>query len=198
MKPLLFFDTETTGLPVWDKPSGDECQPHICQLAAKLTDETGNTLCSMNTIIKPDGWIIPEDIATIHQISTEKALAVGVPLGTALTMFFDLWRVSSMRVGFNESFDARMVRIAIKRHLQDEDFAEEWKNGEKYCAMQKSRMICNIPNAKGTGTKNPKLSEAYKHFTGSDHTDAHDAMADVQATIDVYFGISIHNDRQSS
>lgn len=189
METLLFYDTETTGLPIWDKPSGDEDQPHICQLAAILTDSTGNHLSAMNMLIKPHEWEISDELAAFHGITTEKALAGGVDVHTALSMFFALWRQSSMRVGFNESFDARMIRIAIKRHIKEDDFADEWKDGEKYCAMQKSRMICNISNAKGTGTKPPKLTEAYHHFTGSTHTDAHDAMADVLATIDVYFGI---------
>lgn len=194
MKTLLFYDDETTGLPVWDKPSGDDCQPHICQKAAVLTDEHGNHLSSMNTLIYPNGWTIPDDLTAIHGITTSKAEAGGIPASIALKMFLALWRQSDVRIGFNESFDARMVRIGIKRDLQDEELAEEWKNGEKYCAMQKSRMICKIPNARGTGTKPPKLSEAYEFFTGKELVGAHDAMTDVLATIDVYFGIMAHEE----
>jgi len=196
MKTLLFYDTETTGLPIWDKPSGDECQPHICQLAAILSDEQGNHLSSMNALIHPENWTIPEDMSNIHGITTQKAESGGISIITAILMLNDLWEKSDIRIGFNESFDARMVRISIKRHF-DEEFAEKWKAGEKYCAMQKSRMICKIPNAKGTATKAPNLTEAYKHFTGKDLANAHDAMADVLATIDIYFGILKHEGNQS-
>lgn len=38
MNPALFFDTETTGLPLFEQPSEDPRQPHIVQLAACLVD----------------------------------------------------------------------------------------------------------------------------------------------------------------
>nr|WP_299241463.1 hypothetical protein [uncultured Halomonas sp.] len=39
MTPILFFDTETTGLPDWKVPSDSEHQPHLVQLAAVLADD---------------------------------------------------------------------------------------------------------------------------------------------------------------
>ncbi|MCK4621311.1 MAG: hypothetical protein KAT62_03750 [Desulfuromonadales bacterium] len=39
MKPVIFYDTETTGLPDWKNPSGGETQPHIVQIGAILADE---------------------------------------------------------------------------------------------------------------------------------------------------------------
>lgn len=38
MKPILFYDTETNGLPLWREPSNHPGQPHITQLAAELCD----------------------------------------------------------------------------------------------------------------------------------------------------------------
>lgn len=37
--------------------------------------------------------------------------------------------------------------------------------------------------------KFPKLTEAYKHFTGKPLEGAHGAMADTQACLDVWFAI---------
>ena len=189
MGPLLIYDTETTAFPLWKEPSSDPGQPHICQLAAVLVDSGGSIMSSMNTIIKPDGWEITDEGAIkTHGITTEKALAWGIDIDVAMAQFFAMWRLSVKRIGFNEPFDARMVRIEILRR-QAQSLAEEWKAGDSYCAMRSSRSLCNVPNAKGTGTKNPTLAEAYHHFTGFEHIDAHDAMGDVMATKDVYFGI---------
>ena len=38
MNIALFYDTETTGLPLYDQPSDDPRQPHIVQLGAILVD----------------------------------------------------------------------------------------------------------------------------------------------------------------
>ncbi|MGT2505722.1 hypothetical protein [Cupriavidus basilensis] len=61
MTPILFYDTETSGLPQWSLPSEDPSQPHITQIAAELHDEdTGTTLAFMDLLIRPDGWTIPK------------------------------------------------------------------------------------------------------------------------------------------
>ncbi len=47
----LAYDTETTGLPDWNKPSDDPGQPRITQLAAELfDDETGEVLAGFHTL----------------------------------------------------------------------------------------------------------------------------------------------------
>ena len=71
MALLFFYDTETTGIPNFKEPSEHPDQPHIVQIAAALVDdETRKTVSSINLIIKPDGWAIPEELTEIHGIST--------------------------------------------------------------------------------------------------------------------------------
>ena len=77
MNLALAYDTETTGLPLWNDPSDDPRQPHIVQLAAALVDiDTRRTIASMDVIVKPDGWTIPDDTVAVHGITTEHALRV--------------------------------------------------------------------------------------------------------------------------
>ena len=77
MKPILVFDVETTGLPLWNEPSEDPRQPHLVQLAALLVDDdTRQVISTLDVIVRPDGWLIPEDVAAVHGITTERAAAL--------------------------------------------------------------------------------------------------------------------------
>lgn len=61
MKTILFYDTETTGLPNWKTPSGHYAVPHIVQIGALLVDvETKEVLKELDVIVKPEGWEIPK------------------------------------------------------------------------------------------------------------------------------------------
>lgn len=189
MDNLLFYDTETTGLPLWKEPSGHPGQPHICQLAAVLTNQAGRQIHAMDVLIRPDGWVIPDDMVEFHGITTERALDEGIDIKVALNVLFELWGQCDKRVGAQEPHDARQVRIAIKRDMTDDAFADKWKDGEKSCVLQMARNICKVPNAKGTGIKMPTLIEAHEYFFPGKGFKAHDAMADVHATMDVYFAM---------
>lgn len=194
MNLKLFYDTETTGLPDFKAPSESAHQPHIVQLAALLVDmDTRETIQSMDVIIRPDGWTIPDDVAAVHGITTEHALDVGIPESLAVSMFMELW-AGRARVAHNEQFDARIVRIALMR-FHSEDAADIWKSGPTECTARLATPICALPpteKMKAVGRfhhKTPNLGEAYRHFTGKELENAHSAMADVTACRDVYFAI---------
>lgn len=179
MNLKLFFDTETTGLPVWSQPSGDECQPHIVQLAASLVDaDARKVIQTIDVIIKPDGWEIPADSSAIHGITTEYAMDVGVSELLAVDMLLGLLG-DRERIAYNQQFDERIIRIALKRYDFREDVIDSWRSGRKDCAMKLSRAAI--------GGKNPTLSAAYEHFTGKPLDGAHSAITDTNACMDVYF-----------
>jgi len=184
MKNLLVFDTETTGIPNWKTPSGGEDQPHIVQLAAHVVDVESRAIKqSINVIIKPNGWVIPDDTIELHGITNEYAHAHGIPEEFAVAVLLEMWKNCDIRVAHNTTFDNRIIRIATKRYMSDE-VIESWKAGEYFCTMINSKKII--------GGKNPKLSEAYKHFTGDDLKNAHSAIADTNACLKVYWGIQDH------
>ena len=188
----FFYDTETTGLPLWSTPSSDIMQPHIVEFAAAVVDlDSKEIVHSASVIVRPDGWTIPQEVTDIHGITTEEAYDVGIPEKNVITLAMDLWRTAGLRVGHNEGFDARILRIAIKRHLEQydgvEDLAERWKLGEKFCTAHGSRPLVALPKS-----KMPTLTEAYIHFTGKTLEGVHSAYADVEATVAVYFGIQRH------
>jgi DNA polymerase-3 subunit epsilon len=179
MSYSFHYDTETTGLPDWKVPSDNASQPHIVQLAALLVDNTTQeTVASMNVIIKPDGWIIPKEVSDIHGITTEHALTVGIPEQAAVEMLLRL-RGDHDRVAYNKTFDQRIIRIALKRFFSGET-TDKWAiKDDHHCSMRLAREVI--------GGKQPKLIEAYKMLCGKDLVDAHTAIADAQASKEVYF-----------
>lgn len=193
MSLILCWDTETTGLPLFSQPSEDPGQPHMAQIAAVLFEEsTRQAISSMNVIVRPEGWEIPDEVARVHGITTEKALAVGIPEWCALSMFHEMWKVSSARLAFNEPFDARIMRIAYKRY-RDDEHADAFKAGTAICAAKMATPVVQLPptaKMKAAGRnhfKTPNLGEAYKFFTGKTLENAHSALVDVKACMEVYF-----------
>lgn len=193
MSHALFYDTGTTGMPLWDKPSDHPDQPHLVQLAACRVDlDTRKVISSINLIVRPNGWDIPKEVSAIHGITADFAMQVGVDEGAALGVFLDMWG-GIKRIGHNEGFDARIIRIAQRRHL--DDGLDKWKGSEAECTATLATPIVKCPptakmlKAGRKHYKKPTLSEAYQHFMGTPLDGAHDAMVDVQACMDIYFAI---------
>lgn len=197
MNTILFYDTETSGFPLWDQPSDDPRQPHIVQMAGILANaDTREEISSFDLIALPAGWTIPQDVAEIHGVTTDFALTVGVSEKLLVANLMHLWQASSRRVAHNESFDARMVRIGIKRFsVGSPETPDEWKNGEAECTASMSTPILDLPPTeamRATGRnfpKKPKLTEAYEFFFGKPLEGAHSAMADARACMEVYWAI---------
>ena len=194
MTRVVFFDTETTGLPAFKQPSDHPDQPHIVQLAALLVDvPTRRVLSTLDVMVRPDGWLIPDEAASVHGITTEMAADLGVPESLAVEMLLDLIG-DRTRVAHNQPFDARIVRIACLRHFEPSQ-ADAWTEGAAECTAQLSTPILKLPptdrmRAAGfTKFKTPNLGEAVRHFTGKPLENAHSALADVRGCMDVWFAI---------
>ena len=183
MNLILPFDTETSGMVDWKKPSEGVDQPHIVQLAANLVDaDTKKAIQSMDVIVKPNGWTISQEMTDIHGITDEMAHDVGIPEKLAVEMFISLWS-QRLRVAHNTTFDNRIIRIALKRYFPE--WVDLWSEAEAgvdyFCTMIHARKIM--------GGKQPTLGEAYEHFTGKVLLDAHQASVDTNACQEIYFAI---------
>lgn len=196
MKPVLFYDTETTGLPLFKEPSEHPAQPHLVQLGARLVDiDTREIISTLDVVIRPDGWEIPVDVAAIHGITTEKAMAVGVPEPLALRMLLEMWEPCGERIGHNEQFDARLIRIAQHRFGLGDSELEAWKAGPSQCTQILSTPILKLPptekmlKAGFNKNKSANLGEAFEFFTGRPLSGAHSALVDVDACMAVWFAI---------
>lgn len=174
----LFFDTETTGLPRnWKAPVQQvDNWPRLIQIAWLIYNEAGELLKEQQYIIKPNGFTIPKEASNVHGITTERAIQEGVPLTGVLQEFnHDISAVNSL-VAHNMSFDEKIVGAEFIRGA----FQTALFKRPRLCTMLASIDFCNIPGR--YGNKWPKLSELHIKLFGADFADAHDAMADIQAT----------------
>lgn len=179
----LFFDTETTGLPRnWKAPVTDlNNWPRMVQLAFLLYDPDGNEISGGDYIIRPEGYRIPADASRIHGITTERALLEGRPLPEVLEVFNSLVPQAGYLVAHNISFDEKIIGAEFLRcHMPN------GLNGKrKICTMDSTTNFCAINGP--YGYKWPKLSELHYKLFRSGFEEAHNAAADIRATVKCFW-----------
>jgi len=174
----LFFDTETTGLPrSWKAPvTRLDNWPRLVQLAWLTYDAAGNCLSEQNRIIRPEGFSIPADAASVHGISTERAMEEGLPLQEVLVEFSAQAQDAELLVAHNRSFDEKIVGAELLRH----DFQNIIDVKRRICTMKSTTDFCRIHGP--YGYKWPKLSELHYELFREYFEEAHNAAVDINAT----------------
>jgi DNA polymerase III epsilon subunit-like protein len=174
----LFFDTETTGLPKnWNAPVSDLGNwPRLVQIAWLLYDADGRKVLGQDHIIKPQGFTIPQEAASIHGITTEKAEKNGVPLRFVLEDFSGQLERASYLVAHNVRFDEKIVGAEFLR----EGVTDKLYQTRKICTMTATTSFCKLPGNYGD-YKWPKLSELHSKLFGAEFEEAHNALVDIEA-----------------
>jgi DNA polymerase III epsilon subunit-like protein len=124
----------------------------------------------------------------VHGISVEMSDKYGFYPGQAFELFIDLAKNADRIIAHNISFDWRLLTILATRlgpkALKD---METLKAIPKVCTMKTTTQLCKLPFPKGgRGYKWPKLEELHHFLFNEKVIDAHDALADVNATIRCY------------
>ncbi len=173
----LFFDTETTGIPVtWNAPLSDlDNWPRLVQIAWLQYDNKGKELSERNHIIKPEGFTIPLDASQIHGITTERAQREGIALKTVLNEFAMLIDRSRLLIAHNMAFDEKIVGAELLRNRMNNSLAQT----QKICTMETSTDYCKLPG--DYGFKWPKLTELHSKLFGDGFNEAHNAAVDIRA-----------------
>jgi DNA polymerase-3 subunit epsilon len=175
---ILFFDTETTGLPKnWKAPVTDlNNWPRLAQLAYLLYDKRGNLIANGDHIIKPDGFTIPVESSQIHKITQNRAINEGISLRSALIDFNNVIEMANSVVAHNMSFDEKIIGAEYIRTGIPNLISQK----KRLCTMEKSTNFCSLP---GTyGYKWPKLSELHFKLFNTGFEEAHNAAIDIKAT----------------
>jgi DNA polymerase III epsilon subunit-like protein len=174
----LFFDTETTGLPLnWKAPVTNTSNwPRLVQLAWLHYDANGALLSVGNYIVRPNGFTISPDAARIHGITTDIALAKGEILSDVLDGFKKVLHISTMLVAHNMSFDEKIMGAEFLRNNQP-----NYLDGKrKICTMESSTSFCALPGP--YGYKWPKLEELHHKLFKTTFAEAHNAAVDIGVT----------------
>ena len=185
MTTVLFFDTETTGLPKSSKALLEELDnwPRMVQLAWATCSSDDVEAETYNYIIKPDGYTIPSFVAGIHGITTERAIDEGVPIDGVLEGFRDAIYNADLLVAHNMSFDEKIVGAEFLRA----NFFNYLEDKPRLCTMRCSTGLCKIPQKGRGGYKWPKLAELHQFLFGCGFDGAHNARNDVAAGVRCYW-----------
>lgn len=175
----LFFDTETNGLPknMGAKVTDFENWPRVIQLAYIMYDRDFNEVERFCHLIRPDGWEIPTDKFWIDNgYSTEKNMIHGVPMGAALASFCTMMNRCQYAIANNMAFDNPILGAEMLRYN-----ILPTNKPEKICTMRSQTAFVGALNKAGR-PKWPRLDELHMKLFGIGFDNAHDALADVEAT----------------
>jgi DNA polymerase III subunit epsilon len=181
----LVFDCETTGLPknYKAKMSDLENWPRVIQLAWAQYAANGQKIKSFSYLIKPDGWIVPNEQFWIDNgFTQERSELDGKPIQEVLNFFIDSVNECDALISHNMDFDhnvvgAEMIRSSVR--------ANPDRKPQKICTKEIGTDICKLPG--NYGYKWPKLTELYKFLFGKDFDGGHDALNDVIACAECFF-----------
>lgn len=189
----LFFDTETTGL-INKKPILDPNQARLLQLGAILTSPEGDIITTINTLVQIGSATINPYAFAAHGITSEKANSEGVSAKQAFEKFHELCDSAECLIAHNHNFDFNIIKLTAKQissHYEDPSdpdiMLSEIEDIPFYCTMVQATDFCALPKKKGSGFKYPKLMELYSILFEKEFSGAHDAMADVTATMECFF-----------
>lgn len=183
---FFFYDLETSGI--------NPRQARIMQFAGQRTDLNLKPIGEpYDILIKLSEDVLPEpDAVLITGITPQKTLAEGVTEAEFCKLFMsEIAKPGTCFVGYNNvRFDDEFMRFLFYRNFCD-PYAWQWKNGaSRWDLLDVVRMTRSLRpegikwpfDANGVCTNRLELiTEANK----LSHDSAHDALSDVQATIDV-------------
>lgn len=196
---ILFFDTETTGLPLdYDEPyTNVKNWPRLVQLSWILEDTETNEVTEHDFIIEPVGFIIPFAATKIHHITQGFAERNGKPIKRVLLQFdLDLFK-ADLLVGHNIEFDKNIVAAEFYRLKKDNrgvvgtgtihQIIKHLLSKPEFCTMQNGTNYTKIEVPYQDEYKRPKLAELYRHFFGYDFKGAHNSLDDIRATRECFW-----------
>lgn len=184
---VLFFDTETNGLPsnFRDPAQVIATWPALVQIAWQLRrytpDEEAGALVEIDQrVVRPAADIKwNEGALQVHGITRERAEASGEPLATVMDAFFAAAGRADVLVAHNMAFDRTIVESELYRAG---DYSRRWPTA-LYCTQTATTALCQLPGFRGQ-FKFPKLVELHRFlFRADGDFEWHSAQGDVACMV---------------
>lgn len=183
---LFFYDLETSGF--------NPKEARVMQFAGQRTDKKLKLIGEpFNFYLRMSEDVLPDpDAILVTGITPQKTIAEGLTDADFLNIFMkEIATAGTIFVGYNSvRFDDEFMRYLMYRNFYD-PYEWHWQNGRsRWDILDTARMTralrpegINWPND-STGKPVNRL-ELISSLNGLDHVNAHDALSDVNATIEV-------------
>jgi DNA polymerase III epsilon subunit-like protein len=166
---MIFFDTETTGLPKAEAASLSE-QPHMTEIYAVKLDDDFNFIADFKSLVKVP-VPVPEIITKITGIN-DKMLEDQPKFSDIYNELVNLFLGETTMVAHNIAFDAAILRHELRR--LDMHFKFPWPQ----------KWICTVEKSMHIRGHRLKLTQLHEIATGKPHDEkAHRAEEDVAALV---------------
>jgi DNA polymerase-3 subunit alpha len=186
MTKFVIFDTETTGLPKFSKKDAvleKSNWPDIVSLSYVVYDiSNGKKLIKkMDRIVKPQGWVIPEESVQFHHLTQEDAMENGENLYDVLANFIDDIQGARLIIAHNLRFDKNVVFNAMKWRL-DINPRYMWPDNAEFCSFEQYKREV------GHTKKKLNLNAMYEDtFKKPAPLNAHNSMRDVEVLDEIFW-----------
>ena len=181
----IIVDIETTGLPIRDNgksanPSILKCydSSRLVELGYYIIDINNNIIKEKEFLIKPDNFIISDEVVKIHGITQDRAIKEGKPIKNVFNKLEEdliYYNVNTF-ISHNVDFDKNIILSECYR-LNNESIINKLLSMSNYCTMKDNKIFYN---------KWPKLSVLYEELFNKVIIVKHRALADVKLCYECY------------
>jgi len=144
---FMVYDTETNGLPKNYNGSVEDSEnwPRLSQLSYEIYDANKKLIKSINTFIKPNGWVFPDEKFFNENANINNNIDYGIELIDAINEFIADRLECEFAICHNVSFDSKIIRAEMFRLGINQEF-----ESVKICTMSNAFVVsyCGLPKKK--------------------------------------------------